>query len=84
MAPKKKEASAEKVEEEKVEPQAPTPVPKKEPLPRRVKPPKLYTFEQWVKMRSIKTQHVGGLRAYCPNVKKSRTLEDWDECFRGY
>jgi hypothetical protein len=47
-------------------------------------PAKNLSFEQWASRRGIRSHHRGGLRAYVSNVSKHRTLEEWDECFRGY
>lgn len=95
--PKKKEDTSEKplveVHEKPVEAkkevkavEAPKPAPATKPVvrQRRKKAPKQLTFEQWAKQRNIKDSHKGGLRAFCKNVKKNRTLEDWDEVFKAY
>lgn len=45
---------------------------------------KRYSFEQWLVRRAIPTHHKRGMRAYVKNIKKSRTLEEWDEAMKGY
>jgi hypothetical protein len=45
---------------------------------------KRFSFEQWAARRGVPSHNRGGLRAYVNNVSKHRTLEEWDECFRGY
>jgi len=78
----------------KVEEPAPEPVKKVEKTPVAAKPvaqkvssiPKVkrYSFEQWAARNGVPSHHRGGLRAYVNNVSKHRTLEEWDECFKGY
>lgn len=57
---------------------------KTRPAPRRPARKRTYTFEQWAQRRGVPSHHKGGLRAYVPNVNKSRTLEEWDACFKDY
>jgi hypothetical protein len=52
---------------------------------KRVRPPKLYSFEQWAARKGIPPHHRGGLRAFVKkNPDRHRTEEQWDECFKGY
>lgn len=78
-APKKggrRKASSSKAEE----PKAPEPRPVAS-FPARKR---TYTFEQWAKRRGIVSHHRGGMRAYVRDVRRSRTLEEWDDCFKDY
>lgn len=54
---------------------------RKATMPARVR---VYTFEQWARRRGVKQHHRGGLRAYVPDVGRSRPLEEWDGCFKDY
>lgn len=67
------------VVEEKAEP---APVAKKAAAP--VKKAKRYSFDKWAARRGVKQHHKAGLMAFVKNVNKLRTLEEWDECFKGY
>lgn len=53
------------------------------PVPITIKV-KRYSFEKWAARRGVKSHHRPGLKAYVKNVNKLRTLEEWDECFKGY
>ena len=73
---------------------APEPVKKETKKPVAAKPAakkvsfvpkaKRYSFEQWAARNGVPSHHRGGRRAYVNNVSKHRTLEEWDECFKGY
>jgi hypothetical protein len=45
---------------------------------------RVYTFAQWARRRGAKQHHKGGLRAFVSNVDRSRSLEEWDDCFKDY
>jgi hypothetical protein len=47
-------------------------------------PVKRYSFTQWAARNGVPAHHRGGLRAFVNNVKKQRTLAEWDACFEGY
>jgi hypothetical protein len=49
-----------------------------------LKPQKLYSFDQWATRRGVPTHHRGGMRAFVKQPDKQRTLEQWDECLKGY
>lgn len=57
-----------------------TPV-RKATMPRRAR---TYTFEQWARRREVKQHHKRGLRAYVPDIERSRSLEEWDDSFKDY
>jgi hypothetical protein len=67
------ESSEEEVVEEEERPTA-APAPKE----RRV------TFVQWARRRAVKPHHMGGLKAFCPSLNRSRTLKEWDDLFANY
>jgi hypothetical protein len=54
---------------------------RKASMPRRAR---VYTFEQWARRRGVKQHHKRGLRAYVPDVERSRSLEEWTDCFKDY
>lgn len=78
--PKKVEAKVEETEVE--ETTAPAPVKKVAAAPK--KKAKRYSFDKWAARRGVKKHHKAGLMAFVKNVNKLRTLEEWDECFKGY
>lgn len=45
---------------------------------------KRFSFSKWAARRDIPWHNRAGLAASVPNVEKPRTLEEWDECFKGY
>jgi hypothetical protein len=47
-------------------------------------PVKRFTFEQWAAQAGVKDQHKSGLRAFCKNTDKLRTIEDWYIIFENY
>lgn len=47
-------------------------------------PTKRFTFEQWAGNRMIKEHHKSGLRTFCGNPNKLRTMEEWDKAFEQY
>lgn len=62
---------------------APKKSPRAEPVV-VVRPPKMYSFEQWAARRGVPKHHCRGMRAFVKNPNRTRTLEMWDECFVGY
>ncbi len=83
-------------DKEKTAEGTPDPAPKKAPakkksatkaVARKARMPsraRVYTFEQWARRRGVKQHHKGGLRAYVPDVGRSRSLEEWDDCYKDY
>ena len=46
---------------------------------------KVYSFEQWAKLRNLPSRHLGGMRAWLgPNACFKHTLDKWDEFFKAY
>lgn len=53
-------------------------------LPIPAAPVKRFTFEQWATHAGVKESHKSGLRAFCKNTDKLRTMEEWEKVFSGY
>ena len=68
-----------KVSEEKVQPK-----PVSKVRPKKARPARKFSFEQWAKRKGVKAHWMAGLRAYCSNPHKARTLEEWEKCFKDY
>ncbi|NJL53728.1 hypothetical protein HC928_00385 [bacterium] len=46
---------------------------------------KVYSFEQWAKIRNIPDRHFGGMRAFLgTQVSFKFSLDKWDEIFGSY
>ena len=46
---------------------------------------KVYSFEQWAKLRGKPERHMRGMRAFLgTNVGNKYPLEKWDELFKAY
>jgi hypothetical protein len=57
---------------------------KEEVIPVPAAPVKRFTFEQWAVQKGLKEHHKAGMKAFCKNPNKLRTVEDWDKAFEGY
>lgn len=52
-----------------------------------VRPPrtKVYTFEQWAKIKNKHDRHMGGMRAFLGDLAANKyPLEKWDEMMKAY
>ena len=47
-------------------------------------PARRVTFEQWSSRRSIKKEHLRGMRAFVKNPTRVRTMAEWDAAFKAY
>ncbi len=43
-----------------------------------------YSFNHWAAARGKKLHHIPGLRAFCKDHNKHRTIEEWDKVFKSY
>lgn len=53
-------------------------------LPVPAAPVKRFTFEQYAVQKGVKEHHKSGMRAFCKNPDKLRTIEDWNKAFENY
>lgn len=50
----------------------------------KARPARKFSFDQWAKRKGVKPHHMAGLRAYCSNPHKPRTLDEWEKVFVNY
>lgn len=85
-APYKKKTTkkAEPMSSENVVEEKSAPAPAKKVAAAPVKKEKRFSFDKWAARRGVKKHHKAGLMAFVKNVNKLRTLEEWDQAFKGY
>jgi len=52
--------------------------------PKKVKPAKRFTFDQYARKKGFREQHVPGLRAFVKNPRMRKTVEEWDDLLKDY
>jgi hypothetical protein len=54
-------------------------------LPVPATPEKRFTFDQWAAQKvTVKEHHKSGLKSFCKNPNKLRTMNEWDKVFESY